>query len=225
MLSAADKKSLEEIFRLFRELETSSRDAAFDPASLSLLKEKIAALSLSSDNSVQRLALTENHLTPSMTLKHFVTFMVPFERLLQRQLQDDDFLVLEKDKDHKPTTALPLLFILDNIRSAFNVGSCLRTAECLHIEKIYLCGYTPLPEQSKVAKTAMGTENFIPWEFAPKTLDLLLELKKKNYHLVALETARNAVDLYADFPQGPTAFVVGNERFGLDVETFGRQAI
>ncbi|WP_374032774.1 RNA methyltransferase [Bdellovibrio bacteriovorus] len=159
----------------------------------------------------------EKHLTPGMTLKHFVSYAVPFERLLHKNLQDDEFLVVENDRE-QAESKLPLVFVLDNIRSAFNVGSIFRTAECLGAEKIYLCGYTPLPTQWKVEKTAMGTQEYLSWEEAPKLLECLEELKDEGYRIVALETAASASDLFEKFESEPTAFVLGNERFGLDPE-------
>ena len=217
-LSAQDKKSLEEVHKLFLELEKSSGDFSFDPQKLQQLKLKIQALGLSENPDVARLSSSSNHLHEKMTLKHFVSFAVPFERLLHKNLQDDNFLILVDDKVATEQEPLPLVFVLDNIRSAFNVGSIFRTAECLGAEKVYLCGYTPLPTQWKVEKTAMGTQEYLAWEEAGKLLECLESLKEDGYRIVALETAASATDLYEEFTPEPTAFVLGNERFGLDPE-------
>lgn len=220
-MNLQDRKSLEEIHRLFLELEkstdTSSVDFSFDSARLSDLKNKIKALATSENPDVSRLADIEKHLTLKMTLRHFVSFVIPFERLLHKTLQDDEFLIVENDKE-TAQEKLPLIFVLDNIRSAFNVGSIFRTAECLGAEKVILCGYTPLPTQWKVEKTAMGTQEYMNWEEGGKLFECLEELKDEGYQLVALETAASAVDLYEEFPTEPTAFILGNERFGLDPE-------
>ncbi|WP_374035624.1 RNA methyltransferase [Bdellovibrio bacteriovorus] len=216
-LSIQDKKSLEEIHQLFLKLEKSSGDFSFAEAELKKLKALISALSACENPDVSRLAALEKHLTPGMTLKHFVSYAIPFERLLHKNLQDDEFLVVENDRE-QAESKLPLVFVLDNIRSAFNVGSIFRTAECLGAEKIYLCGYTPLPTQWKVEKTAMGTQEYLSWEEAPKLLECLEELKDEGYRIVALETAASASDLFEKFESEPTAFVLGNERFGLDPE-------
>nr|BFD59403.1 hypothetical protein CKG001_15100 [Bdellovibrio sp. CKG001] len=217
-LSAQAKKSLEEIHQLFLKLEKSSGDFSFAEAPLKDLKNKIANLASSDNPAVSRLASLEKHLVGGMTLKHFVSYAIPFERLLHKNLQDDEFLVIENDKTDTAQEKIPLVFVLDNIRSAFNVGSVFRTAECLGAEKIYLCGYTPLPTQWKVEKTAMGTQEYLAWEEAPKLLECLEELKDQGYRIVALETAASATDLYEKFDPEPTAFVLGNERFGLDPE-------
>lgn len=216
-LSIQDKKSLEEIHQLFLKLEKSSGDFSFAEAELKKLKALISGLSACENPDVSRLAPLEKHLTPGMTLKHFVSYAIPFERLLHKNLQDDEFLVVENDRE-QAEDKLPLVFVLDNIRSAFNVGSIFRTAECLGAEKIYLCGYTPLPTQWKVEKTAMGTQEYLSWEEAPKLLECLEELKDEGYRIVALETAASASDLFESFEAEPTAFVLGNERFGLDPE-------
>ncbi|WP_413581400.1 RNA methyltransferase [Bdellovibrio sp. HCB288] len=215
-LSAQDKKSLEEIHKLFIELEKSSGDFSFDTSKLALLKEKIAQLTSSENADVGRLAPLRDHLHGKMTLKHFVSFAIPFERLLNRNLQDDEFLIIENDKATAPQETLPLVFVLDNIRSAFNVGSIFRTAECLGAERICLCGYTPNPTQWKVEKTAMGTQEYMTWEEHPRLMECLEMLKENGYRLVALETAASASDLYENFEAEPTAFILGNERFGLD---------
>lgn len=217
-LDIKDKKSLEEISELFLQLEKSSGDFSFDSTRLQNLKKRIKELSQSSNPDVQRLADLEKHLVPDMTLKHFSSFAVPFERLLHKNLQDDEFLVIEDDKVAAPAEKLPLVFVLDNIRSAFNVGSIFRTAECLGAQHIYLCGYTPLPSQFKVEKTAMGTQDYIEWSEAGKLLECLEDLKDEGYRIVALETAASATDLFSEFSPEPTAFVLGNERFGLDPE-------
>lgn len=224
MLNVQDKKILEEIFLLFKELEKSvvrpsqSTNFLYSEAPLLELKQRISNLKSSSNPDVQKLGEIEKHLHKKMTLKHFVAFMIPIERILNKNVQDDGFLVLTDDKQATATDSLPLVFILDNIRSAFNVGSILRTAECLNIEKVYLCGYTPNPEQPKLAKTAMGTQDTIAWEAREHIIDLINELKFKGYQVIGLETAEKPVDLYEKFTFAPTALVVGNERFGLDIE-------
>lgn len=217
-LTPQDRRRLEDISELFLELEKATKSSSFDEKKLLHLKSLIRGLTSSTNPDVARLADIEKHLVPGMSLKHFVSFAVPIERLLHKSVRDDDFLVVENDRETSSHEGLPLVFVLDNIRSAFNVGSIFRTAECLGARHIYLCGYTPLPTQMKVEKTAMGTQEFISWSEAGKLLECLEELKDEGYRLVALETASVAQDLYEEFSSEPTAFVLGNERFGLDPE-------
>merc|ERR1719277_2271616 len=89
---------------------------------------------------------------------------------------------------------MPLVLVLDNLRSAFNVGAIFRTAECLRAQKMYLCGYTATPEDThgQTAKASMGAEGFVPWERRPRTLPVLEELRAAGMHVVALETVKDA---------------------------------
>lgn len=222
LLSAQDKKKLEAIHKLFLEIEKSTplnaTNFSFHSSKLETLKGLIKSLGSSENPDVSRLAELERHLVIKMTLKHFVSFAVPVERLLQKSIQDKDFLVLEDDAIENRHTPLPLIFVLDNIRSAFNVGSIFRTAECLGVKKVFLCGYTPTPEQIKVEKTAMGTQGYLDWEHISRLLDCIDLLKSQDYRIIALETAAEAQQLYAPFDPIPTAFILGNERFGLGSE-------
>lgn len=221
MLSVQERKVLEEIHQLFLSLERAVRkdeDFSLHTEALANLKEKILALKSFENDSLSRLHEVAKHLVPKMTLRHFVNFSIPFERLLNKSLQDDEFLIIENDKTQNYLPALPVVFVLDNIRSAFNVGSIFRSAECMGASGVYLCGYTPTPDQWKLGKTAMGTQEHISWHHRERLSDCLQELKDLGYQVVALETAACAQDLYEEFEHEPTAFVLGNERFGLDPE-------
>lgn len=221
-MTSAERKDLENIYKIFINLEKSTpakgADFHFDSHQLAELKNLIRNLAQYEDPEISRLANIEKHLHEKMTLKHFVSFMIPFERLLNKTLKDDDFLIIANDRTAQAQEKLPLLLVLDNIRSAFNVGSIFRTAECLGAEKVILCGYTPLPTQWKVEKTAMGTHEYMDWEEGGKIFDTLERLRNSGYRLVGLETAESATDLYEEFQIKPTAFILGNERFGLDSE-------
>ena len=108
---------------------------------------------------------------------------------------------------------------LDNIRSTFNVGAMFRTADGAGIERLYLCGITPLPDNPKVAKTALGAEQAVPWTYFPNGLSAVQELKQSGKHLVALEVSPGATPLfeYLPPPDGqPVVLVVGNEVTGID---------
>lgn len=217
-ISPQDRRSLEEIHQLFLSLERSESDFKFDAGKLEDLKKKILLLQNSSNPDVSRLSDSGKHLSPGMSLQHFINFALPFERVLHKNLRDDEFLLIENDKTETAVEKLPLVFVLDNIRSAFNVGSIFRTAECVGAERVILCGYTPTPAQAQVEKTAMGTQDYIDWEEGGKLFECLEGLKENGYRIIALETAATAQDLYEPFEHEPTAFILGNERFGLDPE-------
>ena len=112
--------------------------------------------------------------------------------------------------------------LLDNIRSAWNVGSIFRTADGLGIEKLYLCGITPTPENESVAKTALGAEDAVTWEHSNNALETANQLKADGHTLIALEQDERATVLgdpstSLRFAQGDKLIlIVGNEVTGVD---------
>lgn len=217
-MNPKDLKALQYIHKLMLDLEKSAQDQHFNPESLEDIQSSLQEFVIHEEHAFQKIAAIAPHLHPGMTLKQFASWIVPVERLLQKELRDDEFLIYSEDSSQKTIEKIPLVFVLHNLRSAFNVGSIFRTAECFGVSKIYLCGYTPLPTQDKLAKTSMGTSQLIEWEEVPKITDILKTLRAENYHVVGLETTSHAVPLQNDFAKNPTAFVLGNERFGLDPE-------
>ncbi len=114
---------------------------------------------------------------------------------------------------------VPLYAVLHNLRSAFNVGSIIRTSECLGISKIYMTGYTPTPANSKVRKTAMSTEERIYWEKREDIFLLLKELRESaGMEVIALETSPESLPLHKTSIKKPAVLLVGNEAFGLPEE-------
>ncbi len=110
---------------------------------------------------------------------------------------------------------MPIYLILDNLRSAFNVGSIVRTADCVLAEKIYYCGYTAHPPHKKLEKTSLGSLPYVPWEHREHTVDIVHELKAQNIPVVALETTNQSRSIWEfDFPL-PVALVMGNEALGV----------
>lgn len=115
--------------------------------------------------------------------------------------------------------------ILDNIRSAYNVGAIFRTADGAGVEKIYLCGYTPCPHdgskpyqtkaEKMIGKTALGAEKNVAWEKRENLEDLMDELKKGGIEIVALEKVDDSIGIGDLQPKFPMALVVGNEVEGI----------
>ena len=118
----------------------------------------------------------------------------------------------------KPDTRLEVL--LDNVRSAWNVGSIFRTADGLGISKLYLCGITPTPENKSVTKTSLGAEKTVAWEYSHNALEKVKELKYKGYVLIALEHDKRAIslsDIQERFPNSHSiALILVNEVTGVD---------
>ncbi len=212
------KKLVEEIHELFIGLEKDSRDGQFDQQLLEQLLFCIIELEKSPDPILQKLSKYKDHLKPSMTLRHFATIAVPFERYLKKSIQDDDFMISSHDRDHLVTKRVPLNFVIDNMRSAFNVGSIFRSADTLGAAKIWLTGYTPTPHQIQVERAALGSTLVLDWETCSFT-GAIENLKAQGFKVIALETTGLSLDIAFPFSEEePVAFVIGNERFGLDID-------
>jgi len=109
--------------------------------------------------------------------------------------------------------------VLDNIRSSFNVGAMFRTADGAGLRRLHLCGITPLPIQTKVAKTALGSEHAVEWSYHPNGLESVTEMKTAGMKILALEIGERAISLFdiARSPLStPTALVIGSEITGID---------
>lgn len=117
----------------------------------------------------------------------------------------------------KELPKIPVVLVLDNVRSLHNVGSAFRTADAFRVEKIYLCGITGTPPNKEINKTALGATESVAWEHAPDTAVLARDLQARGYRLIALEQAEKTTLLQDFRPQSdqPLAFVFGNEVFGV----------
>lgn len=125
-----------------------------------------------------------------------------------------------------------VVLLVHNVRSSHNVGSLLRTADGLGIDKVYLTGYSPYPlapgdtrlphiaakTTRQIAKTALGAEKSVKWQHEPDINKVLDELKHKSYEIAALEQAPGAIPLHKFKPPLKTALIVGNEIDGLNPE-------
>jgi tRNA G18 (ribose-2'-O)-methylase SpoU len=113
-----------------------------------------------------------------------------------------------------------IVVLLDNIRSLYNTGSILRTADASGVERVVLCGITPRPDQGSrqrraIAKTALGAEDSVGWEYRPDSRAALMELAAAGYHVVAAETSPEAVNLFEWTPKWPVCLVFGHEKDGV----------
>jgi tRNA G18 (ribose-2'-O)-methylase SpoU len=116
------------------------------------------------------------------------------------------------------------VIILDNIRSAHNVGSIFRTSDAGGVSKIYLCGVTPAPidrfgrVQPDIEKVSLGAEKSVEWEYVSSTKECIEKLKQDEFYIVALEQSENSID-YKKVPvSGKCAIVLGEETKGLSSE-------
>jgi tRNA G18 (ribose-2'-O)-methylase SpoU len=122
-------------------------------------------------------------------------------------------------EDFKKATKMPLIVVLDNVRSLHNVGSIFRTSDAFLVETVYLCGITATPPHAEIHKTALGAENTVDWKYFKNTVDAVNELKGKGYRILAVEQAENSIRLNNyGFENNKQAIIFGNEVKGVDRE-------
>lgn len=125
-----------------------------------------------------------------------------------------------KPEEYKKLPKLPLVIVLDNIRSHHNIGSVFRTCDAFACEAIFLTGISGTPPHREINKTALGATETVNWKYFEKTTDSILYLKNNNYKVLALEIASESVNI-TDYkiPTGQkTALVLGHEVYGVDQE-------
>jgi tRNA G18 (ribose-2'-O)-methylase SpoU len=110
---------------------------------------------------------------------------------------------------------LPLCVVLNNIRSLHNVGTIFRTSDGAGVEKIWLCGITGYPPQGGIAKTALGAQDHVLWEYREDILGLIKELKNAGYQIVLLEQMQGSTSHDVFKAKSPVCLVVGNEVDGI----------
>ena len=119
-------------------------------------------------------------------------------------------------EEFKSTKKTPITIILDNVRSALNVGSIFRTADAFLIENIILCGITINPPHKAIRKVALGATDSVNWQFEQETTDAVIKLKKKGYYILGVEQADKASQLNNfNLIKTPIAIIMGNEVHGV----------
>ncbi len=115
---------------------------------------------------------------------------------------------------------LPIVVVLDNIRSQHNIGSIFRTSDAFRIREIYLCGITATPPNREINKSALGATESVAWQYFEKTTDAIMHLKSQGYTVIALEQAEGSVELedYTPETSPKIALVFGNEVAGVSDE-------
>ena len=119
-------------------------------------------------------------------------------------------------EEFKSAEKTPITIVLDNVRSALNVGSIFRTADAFLIENIILCGITTIPPNKEIRKVALGATDSVNWQFEKNTFDAITKLKKNGCYIMGIEQADQSSKLN-DFtlPQKPLAIIMGNEVNGV----------
>lgn len=130
-------------------------------------------------------------------------------------------LFIRHSKADKPWILQKSIICLHDIRSAYNVGAVFRNADAFGINKVFLSGYTPTPENNvEVSKTAIGAEEYVSWSHYSKWSTCLEKLKKRNACIIAVEQTNQSIPItsfnYTDITNKSLAFIFGNEVKGLD---------
>ena len=124
-------------------------------------------------------------------------------------------------EDFKQTDKMPFIVVLENIRSAYNVGSVFRTADAFLLEAIYICGYTCCPPHKEIKKTALGAEETVAWKHFVNATEAILELKEMGYKVFSVEQASGSTmlnNLNFDVTD-KIAVIFGNEVTGVEQTT------
>ncbi len=116
----------------------------------------------------------------------------------------------------------PLLYVLDNVRSALNTGSVFRTADAFLLEELVLCGITATPPHREIHKTALGATDTVAWRHVDRTEMAIKELKKKGYVVLAMEQASGSISLADFYPEAGNKYAV---IFGHEVRGVSHEAL
>jgi len=123
-------------------------------------------------------------------------------------------------EEFKQSDKIPVIAVLENIRSAYNVGSIFRTADAFLLEAIYICGYTAHPPHKEIKKTALGADETVHWKHFKNINEALEELKEDGYTIYAVEQAQNSIQLNGfDQKNKKLAVILGNEVTGVEQTT------
>jgi 23S rRNA (guanosine2251-2'-O)-methyltransferase len=122
-------------------------------------------------------------------------------------------------EEFKRSDKFPVIVVLENIRSAYNVGSVFRTADAFLIEAIYIVGYSARPPHKEIKKTALGAEETVTWKYFKTTSQAIEELRKENFKLYAVEQAKESISLEKFSSNTGLDVVFGNDVTGVEQST------
>lgn len=120
-------------------------------------------------------------------------------------------------EEYKEIPKADIVVVLDNVRSAMNVGSIFRTSDAMAIQSIFLCGITATPPNREITKTAIGATDSVDWQYFKQTKDAISDLKTEGYEVVAIEQTNSSIELMDFQPKNKKlAIILGNEVNGVD---------
>jgi 23S rRNA (guanosine2251-2'-O)-methyltransferase len=127
-------------------------------------------------------------------------------------------------EEFKESSKLPIIAVLENVRSAYNVGSVFRTADAFLLEGVYLCGYTAFPPHKEIKKTALGAEDTVHWKHFKHITEAIEDLEQQGYTIYATEQVANSIPLQQFHEkqkdgEEKIAVIFGNEVTGVEQST------
>ena len=133
-----------------------------------------------------------------------------------RKLQNSELGRINSEQ-YKDTPESGAVVVLDNVRSAHNVGSAFRTSDAFKVDRIYLCGICACPPSAEIHKSALGAEDSVPWEHADDTLEVVARLRAPAYTIISVEQTEHSLSLekFRREPGRKYAFIFGNEVDGV----------
>ena len=134
-----------------------------------------------------------------------------------RKLKNNELKRITID-EFKSSKKKPVVIVLDNIRSAHNVGSIFRTSDAFLITKLILCGITPTPPSNEIRKSALGSTNSVEWVKEEETGIAINPLKKEGYYIVGVEQVEEATEIQKFQNNKPIALIFGHEVNGISQE-------
>lgn len=140
--------------------------------------------------------------------------ITPFRKLLNSELSRIT------PQEYSEKKKIPVIVVLDNVRSQHNIGSAFRTSDAFCVSQIFLCGICASPPSAEIHKSALGAENVVPWTYFKETLEAVKSLKDEGYFIVSIEQTENSTSLF-DLKLAENkkiALIFGNEVKGVDQE-------
>jgi 23S rRNA (guanosine2251-2'-O)-methyltransferase len=144
----------------------------------------------------------------------YALFFYFCQKFSMRKLSMDELNRLNQD-EFSQISKLPVIIVLDNIRSLNNIGSFFRTADAFRVKNIFLCGITATPPHREIHKTALGATETVEWKYFEKVTDAISLLRSIGYQILCIEQTDESLPLWDYKPLEKTAFIFGNEVDGV----------
>lgn len=149
----------------------------------------------------------------------FIFHLILYLCIMMRKIRTIEMKRLTVE-EYREAEKLPLIVVLDDVRSMYNIGSVFRTCDAFRVEAVYLCGICQTPPSTEIHKTALGAEESVSWRYFKTALEAVDELKKAGYTVLSVEQVEHSTKLQTFVPQRGLkyAVVMGNEVKGVHQE-------